>query len=139
MKIGKEYKWEMSHRLPFHKGKCSNLHGHSYRLILELEGDLDENGMVLDFYEIDKIVFPIIEELDHCFAIDKDDALLIDFVKKNNFKYKIMETTTTNENLTNYLSLKFREKFNKFNNIHLFTVRLYETADAYAELTEVLK
>ena len=42
MKIAKEFNWEMGHRLPEHFGKCKNIHGHSYKMMVELEGDLDD-------------------------------------------------------------------------------------------------
>jgi len=57
-KISKEFKWEMSHRLPFHKGLCQNIHGHTYKLRLDLVGSLDENGMLIDFYDLEIITQP---------------------------------------------------------------------------------
>ena len=43
------FSFEAAHRLPWHPGKCRNLHGHSYRLDVSVEGPLDANGVVLDF------------------------------------------------------------------------------------------
>ena len=40
MKIAKEFRWEMGHRLPEHFGLCKNIHGHSYKMIVEFEGEL---------------------------------------------------------------------------------------------------
>lgn len=56
--------------LPHHPGKCSRLHGHSYRLEVAVEGPLQvagpAQGMVVDFDELSAIVKPrIIERLDH--------------------------------------------------------------------------
>jgi 6-pyruvoyltetrahydropterin/6-carboxytetrahydropterin synthase len=46
--------------------KCRRIHGHSYRLDVHVEGPVDEKtGMVMDFHEIQKVVKPIIEQLDH--------------------------------------------------------------------------
>ena len=63
MKISKEFRWEMGHRLPFHDGLCRNIHGHSYYMVIEIEGELNENGMIIDFYDLGKAVKPIIDEL----------------------------------------------------------------------------
>ena len=52
MRISKEFRWEMGHRLQLHKGLCKNLHGHSYKMEVELTGDVLENGMVLDYYDL---------------------------------------------------------------------------------------
>ncbi len=56
--------------LPHHPGKCSRLHGHSYRFEVAVEGALQlegpARGMVLDFDEISRIVRPaVVERLDH--------------------------------------------------------------------------
>jgi 6-pyruvoyltetrahydropterin/6-carboxytetrahydropterin synthase len=138
-KIAKEFKWEMSHRLPFHSGPCRNLHGHSYKLIIELEGEPDEFSMVLDYYEIDKIVQPLLKRLDHAFICDKDDKLMIDFLGKNNFKFLVMPYFTTSENLVTYFIDEIQEKFKTFKNIYSLTIRVFETIDAYAERTVNLK
>ena len=39
MKIAKEFRWEMGHRLPEHFGLCKNIHGHSYKMVVEFEGE----------------------------------------------------------------------------------------------------
>lgn len=56
--------------LPNHPGKCSRLHGHSYRLEVALEGRLQPAGpaagMVEDFDVVARIVRAgVIEALDH--------------------------------------------------------------------------
>lgn len=65
MKIAKEFHWEMGHCLPEHFGNCKNIHGHSYKMMVELEGTQDESGMIMDYYDLKKIVNPVIEKLDH--------------------------------------------------------------------------
>ncbi len=135
IKIGKEYHWEMSHRLPFYEGLCWNIHGHSYKMILELEGTLNENGMLLDFYEIDKIALPIIKEYDHSLIVNDKDNKVIDFLKENNFRHKILGSTSTSENLAQHFCNLFKVEFAKHQNVKIVRVRVYETHDAYAEVT----
>lgn len=66
MEISKEFTFEASHILPNHPGKCSNLHGHSWRLIVYVEGKTDkETGMVADYADLKAGVQPIIDDLDH--------------------------------------------------------------------------
>lgn len=71
MKIGKMYNFEAAHHLPNHKGKCARLHGHSYKLEVEVEGNTYENpndseyGMVMDFEALDEIVDVVVSALDH--------------------------------------------------------------------------
>ena len=52
------------HFIPRHE-KCSRLHGHSYILRLRLEGDIGEDGMVMDFVVLKKKLKEFVELLDH--------------------------------------------------------------------------
>jgi 6-pyruvoyltetrahydropterin/6-carboxytetrahydropterin synthase len=70
VQIRKSFTFEAAHVLPNHPGKCSRLHGHSYRLDVALEGPLQETGpaagMVEDFEVVSQIVeAAVIAELDH--------------------------------------------------------------------------
>ena len=80
-RVSKEFHWEMSHRLPRHAGLCKNIHGHTYRLRLDLFGTPDECGIVVDFFDIDRIMRPIIDRLDHAFLCEKSDTLILDFLQ----------------------------------------------------------
>jgi 6-pyruvoyltetrahydropterin/6-carboxytetrahydropterin synthase len=68
--IKKQFKFEASHRLPRHGGKCRRLHGHSFRLTVmcrseELQKFGSSRGMVMDFGDIKAAVAPVLEKLDH--------------------------------------------------------------------------
>jgi 6-pyruvoyltetrahydropterin/6-carboxytetrahydropterin synthase len=52
------------HFIPGHE-KCSKLHGHSYIVRARLEGDVADNGMVMDFVDIKKALKKIADEMDH--------------------------------------------------------------------------
>lgn len=66
MLLTKEYKFEAAHFLTKYHGKCEHLHGHSYKLWITVEGEIQENGMVLDFGFISKIVKEkVIKKFDH--------------------------------------------------------------------------
>ena len=137
--IAKEYRWEMGHRLPFHKGLCKNLHGHSYMLRVELEGELDDNGMVMDFYELNTIVEPIIAELDHSFICDDNDSVMIEFFLTNPMKVTMVSFVTTAENICGWILEQLREKLQHHNRISRISARLHETERAYAERSVSLR
>ncbi len=70
MVIRKHFRFEAAHVLPHHPGKCSRLHGHSYRFEVAIGGPLQPSGpaqgMVADFDEIARVVRPlVVERLDH--------------------------------------------------------------------------
>lgn len=134
-KIAKEYKWEMSHRLTFHQGPCKNIHGHSYKIFINLEGEQDSNSMVLDYYDIDRFINPVLSALDHSFVCDAEDHLMINFLRENGFKYHVIPYFTTSENLVSYFIELAEPHFKTFSNIEFLTIRVYETEDAYAERT----
>ena len=132
MKIAKEFHWEMGHRLPEHFGKCKNIHGHSYRMIVELEGEVEESGMVMDYYDLKKIVEPIVEKLDHAFMVYKEDKEIISFLEKMKSKMVVVEFQSTVENICKYFLNEIKkESFPQ--TVKKVSVRIYETADDYAE------
>jgi 6-pyruvoyltetrahydropterin/6-carboxytetrahydropterin synthase len=132
MKIAKEFKWEMGHRLPEHFGLCKNIHGHSYRMIVEFEGELDEQGMIIDFYDVEKMIDLIIEKLDHAFMVSKNDEATIKFLEKVKSKKVVVDFNSTVENISKYL-LEEISKAKLPGTVRKINVRVFETADDYAE------
>lgn len=134
MKIAKEFRWEMGHRLPDHFGQCKNIHGHSYKMLVEFEGELDKNQMVIDYYDVEKIINPIIEKLDHAFLVSKDDKIVLEFLEKMSSKKVVVDFNSTAENICKYL-LGEIVKTNLPKNVSSVKVRVYETPFDYAEDT----
>ena len=132
MKIAKEFRWEMGHRLQHHKGKCSNLHGHSYKLIVEFKGGINQDGMVLDYFDVKKIIAPIVDKLDHSVVISKNDRDLIEAVKELGSEYVIIDYESTAENLWHYFIDRIKEA-DLPGNITEFKVKVMETENTYAE------
>ena len=132
MKIAKEFHWEMGHRLPEHFGLCKNIHGHSYKMIVEFEGELDKNQMVIDYYDVEKIIKPVIEKLDHSYMVNKDDKILLEFLEKVDSKRVVVDFYATAENICTYL-LNEVKKCSLPSNILSVKVRVHETQFDYAE------
>lgn len=68
MIIVQAFRFEAAHRLPAvpPQHRCFALHGHSYRVELQLEGPVDpETGWVIDFFEIESAFAPVLAMLDH--------------------------------------------------------------------------
>lgn len=66
MLLRKTFRFEASHILPRHPGKCSRLHGHSWVLHVEVEGPINpKTGFVMDYADISSQLKPLIERLDH--------------------------------------------------------------------------
>lgn len=72
--VTRSFTFDAAHVLPWHPGKCSRLHGHTYRLEVSVTGPLDCNGVVVDFGDIKKIVASaVLEPLDHTLLNDTID------------------------------------------------------------------
>ncbi len=66
MIIIKEFDFDAAHFLPEYNGKCERLHGHTYKLVVKVEGTPDHEGMVIDFVKLKNIVKDkAVSKLDH--------------------------------------------------------------------------
>ena len=55
-RLNVKFDFAASHFLTKYHGKCEELHGHNYKLIVTVEGPVKDDGMVIDFKIIKKIV-----------------------------------------------------------------------------------
>lgn len=135
--ITKIIEWDMGHRVPNHKSKCRNLHGHRYRLEVSLSGPLIKNegssdeGMVFDFGDIKQIMMTEIHDvLDHGFMCYELDPFLncID-----GFETKLILVTfiPTAENIVKWCFEQLRYRFET--GIEVVHLKLYETPNSWAE------
>ena len=68
MELYTDFRFEAAHRLPkVPEGhKCARLHGHSYRVRITIESEVDpETGWIIDFDDIKKAFDPLLDQLDH--------------------------------------------------------------------------
>lgn len=114
MIITKYFEFESAHHLPNYEGKCHNLHGHSYKLEVSVEGPVDEQtGMVLDFGILSDVVkIKIIDRLDH------------------NLLNSVLEVPTA-ENLIKWMHDELVDSLPQ--GITIKKIKLYETSKSSAE------
>lgn len=77
-KLKSEVQFDMAHYLSGYNGKCSNIHGHRYRLIAKIGSEtLHEygqcRGMVDDFSNFKNALKNIEETFDHKLVIENND------------------------------------------------------------------
>ena len=135
MIIAKSFHWEAAHRIPWHEGKCKHIHGHSYKMIVELEGETNEKGIVMDFKELKDIVQPYIERVDHTTLISVNDDELKEVFDAKQWKYYLLPFDSTAENLCDYfanLIIKLNQELLLANKITTVSVKIAETETAYA-------
>ena len=70
-RVVRTFTFDAAHQLPWHPGRCRNLHGHTYRLEVTVEGPIGDDGIVLDFADLDAIVRrEVVERFDHTYLND---------------------------------------------------------------------
>jgi 6-pyruvoyltetrahydropterin/6-carboxytetrahydropterin synthase len=61
-----EDSFSSAHQLNGYKGKCENLHGHNWKVVLSVQGSqLDQTGLLIDFHELKSMLKEILTGLDH--------------------------------------------------------------------------
>ena len=132
MKVTKRFKWIMGHRLTFHKGGCYNPHGHNYECKITIEGEVDRNGILMDFSELKEVFNKVVyEPLDHSFMVyEKDNFsyLLKKWDEDENRPFKWIEVSfeTTAENIAIYLFELFKNHIDTGGR-KVTRVKIYET------------
>lgn len=137
MIVSKQIEWDMGHRVLNHHSKCSNLHGHRYKVEICMEGELvtkkgdSSEGMVIDFGDIKAIGIKYIHDiLDHGFMVWNKDKVLINFFKENkNLKHIVVPFTTTAENIASWIFKQLDDKYSDSfgTDLKLESIRLWET------------
>ncbi len=70
IQVHKDYlKFSAAHFLIFENGTPERLHGHNYKVFVEIESGLDEVGLVIDFKLIKPLVVKILDDLDERFLV----------------------------------------------------------------------
>ncbi len=118
--VSKEFTFDAAHHLHQYEGKCKNLHGHTYRVVLGLSGYTDERGLMIDFGDIKKIWKQKIDiHLDHRYLNET-----------------LPPMNTTAENIVVWIYEKLVEALHeeqRENGACVEFIRLYETPTSYAE------
>jgi len=98
------------HRLLGHEGRCAYLHGHNYRVEVEVEArgggtEVDDVGRVVDFSLIKRRLLGWLDEhWDHAFILwDKDVTALAAVKLAEPTKYFLLPWNPTAENMARYL------------------------------------
>ena len=137
IQVTKIFHFEMAHAIYGYPGACKNIHGHSYKLYVTI-GDTSNSdeyiaapGFVYDFKLLKKSVNEsIIQTLDHSLVLSRE------FLSKNYSGHKVenlkeWEMEPSVENILLYI--KSNLKIVLPPKIKLLKLKLYETADSYAE------
>ena len=124
-----EASFDSAHFLAGYEGKCSNIHGHRWKIILEvkteeLKDDVQHRGMYVDFGELKKDLRELADSMDHALIIEKNTLkeTTLEALKSENFHIIALDFRPTAENMARY----FHDKIQALGyTMHAVTV--YET------------
>jgi 6-pyruvoyltetrahydropterin/6-carboxytetrahydropterin synthase len=133
MQLSREFHFSMGHTLHNYEGKCANLHGHNYRMIVTLEGQpRAQTEMLVDFGDFKNMVNGVLEDYDHHFLIFAGDPRA-QALKQIDDEVRYTASNPTCEFLVDQLFWKLHEDVVDYN-YSVKSVQLWETEDCYAEI-----
>ena len=131
IRLYKEVSFDASHRLLHYRGKCHNLHGHRWKVEIQLTGRVDEQTNILvDYNEIKKIV----ERYDHQIILNASDPM----VPRIEEFHPVV--TTPGDPTSELLVILIRDAIEaeyatSGREIRVESIRVWESPTCYAELT----
>ncbi len=139
--VVKQYHFSAAHTLPFHRGKCSQPHGHNYLLEVAVTGQIQseqpkegesssEAGMIIDFGNLDVLVQKrILDKMDH-HSLNE----LLDNPTAENIATLIFSELA--DSLFKPSTIPVAELPASGAGRSLVSIKLWETPDAYVEVRE---
>lgn len=128
--IKTEASFDAAHFLSNYNGKCKNIHGHRWRVIVEIKGTLT-NGMLVDFGILKNDLKELADFFDHTFIVEKNSLKpeLLSLLKEE-FLIREVSFRTTAENLSKYFYDILKKKYD------VTYVEIYETPNNSARYYE---
>jgi 6-pyruvoyltetrahydropterin/6-carboxytetrahydropterin synthase len=140
IRITKHFDFESAHALYGYDGKCKNIHGHSYHIYVTVIGTpiVDnknpKNGMVMDFGDLKVIIKnEIVSKLDHAVVLNENSPHkeLANTINDHSHKVVLVPYQPTSENMLLDFAGRIQKQLPQ--NVLLHSLKLYETANSYAE------
>ena len=139
LRLTRVFHFDMAHVLLNYPGKCKNIHGHTYKLEVTVKGcpcnddASPKKGMLIDFSDFKNLILcEIISIWDHALMIHRDsDPALLKALKKNYEKILSVPFQPTTENMICELAAIISKILPT--DLQLFSLKLYETENSYAE------
>ena len=124
-----EVEFDAAHFLTDYHGKCENLHGHRWRVVVYLAVEhLQEQGtmkdMVIDFGDFKREVRALAEQLDHTFIVEEGSLMpkTLACLEEEGFALSMVPFRTTAENLARWFSERLEAR-----GLPISQVDVYET------------
>lgn len=135
--VSTEGSFDAAHFLKDYQGKCKNIHGHRWRVVVQVNAtslleDKQNQGMVADFKDVKKALNQLLNTFDHTLIYEKDSLkpALKKLLQEEDFALREVPFRPTAENFSRF----FYEELKKSMNIT--QVSVYETPNNCATYTD---
>lgn len=122
-----EGSFDAAHFLQGYNGKCSNIHGHRWRVVVEiysdtLKEDTHTRGMVMDFDTLKEDIKSEMDYFDHSFIIEKASLRekTYEALKEEGIRLIEVNFRTTAENFSKYFYEVFEKKGYKVKKVSVY-------------------
>jgi 6-pyruvoyltetrahydropterin/6-carboxytetrahydropterin synthase len=145
MLVGKEFTFDSAHFLPNYYGKCEKMHGHTYKLRVTVEGQIGENGLLIDFVVLKRIVKrQVLDKIDHQVINDVIEQASCENLTKWIWDQLVdlkalIQVELDDPNLPESITKYFKEGLEKgidvsdfSNQVKLHEIQLWETPTSFA-------
>lgn len=133
-----EQSFDSAHFLADYNGKCRNLHGHRWRVVIEIKSPSLEtkgqlSGMVVDFSELKKDIKEETDYFDHALIVEKGTLkkAALEALNEGGFRFIEVDFRPTAEEFSRYFYKKMTEK-----GYTVARASVYETPDNCASYEE---
>ena len=136
-----EVQFDTAHYLSGYAGKCSNIHGHRYRMVVELASETlqatgVQRGMVADFGDVKDLLKQLADQYDHKLLIEDNEdgrAVAAQLAQlPNQFAVVMVPYRPTAEEMSRHIYQQMKQA-----GYPVYSVELFETPTSSCKYQEV--
>lgn len=117
-----EVGFSSAHQLRGYKGKCENMHGHNWKVQVNVSAErLNELDLAIDFHDLKKIVGEVVSPLDHSFLNE-----VFPFTEKN----------PSSENIAKWIFDTIKKRLQDYDSLRVSAVTVWESDNSSASYYE---
>ena len=126
-----ESSFDSAHFLSGYDGKCANIHGHRWKVVVEVKGEKltasgDKRGMLIDFGDLKSAVRSLADHYDHALIFEKGTLKPATLAALNDEGFRLIEIECR-PTAENFARLFFEQLITK--GLAVSKVTVYETPE----------